>query len=402
MKVLHISYTDSGGAGLCCLRIHKSLLEQGVDSKVVVFEKKTDLPEVYQYGSKVVVFIYKVISKLFAIAGMNITMRSKVLAMVKKNGGAYSSPLSPIDLTKCSLVEWADIIHLHWVNFYLDYPTFFGKVRKPMVWTLHDENLFCGAAHYTRDVFPNNKTEKYLTSLKTELIGSIDNIGIVFLSEYMHSTFHNYPIVNNKRQVVINNSVDGSKFHLYDKQAMRRQYDIPQSKIVVAFLAFEIFDPRKGLKALVGALQSRRDFDKFLILAIGGNFYNEQIPPMVKAVGRVNDSEELSRLLCCSDFFAMPSYQEGFAQSPMEAMACGLPVVAFPCSGTSELINESNGIICRDFTQSALEEGVERLLSRDYDAKKIRDYITSNFAPKVIAMKYMSLYSELLSTTLNT
>ena len=30
-------------------------------------------------------------------------------------------------MTKFKWVEWADIIHLHWVNDYLDYPSFFKK-----------------------------------------------------------------------------------------------------------------------------------------------------------------------------------------------------------------------------------------------------------------------------------
>jgi hypothetical protein len=38
----------------------------------------------------------------------------------------------------------ADIIHLHWIADWLDYTTFFGAVKKPIVWTFHDENPFRG------------------------------------------------------------------------------------------------------------------------------------------------------------------------------------------------------------------------------------------------------------------
>ena len=80
----------------------------------------------------------------------------------------------------------------------------------------------------------------------------------------------------------------------------------------------------------------------------------------------------LCETLSAADFFAMPSIQEAFALSPMQAMACGLPVVAFPVSGTSELITDLNGIRCRDFSVEALQEGIMTLMSRRYDGAAIR------------------------------
>lgn len=39
MKVVHLStYTAQGGAGIATLRIHKKLLEQGIDSNLIVFK----------------------------------------------------------------------------------------------------------------------------------------------------------------------------------------------------------------------------------------------------------------------------------------------------------------------------------------------------------------------------
>ena len=47
MKILHISYSDNNGAGLCALRIHKSMLDAGVDSKILVANKSSNLPSVF-------------------------------------------------------------------------------------------------------------------------------------------------------------------------------------------------------------------------------------------------------------------------------------------------------------------------------------------------------------------
>ena len=93
----------------------------------------------------------------------------------------------------------------------------------------------------------------------------------------------------------------------------------------------------------------------------------------------------------------MPSYQEAFSQSPLEAMACGLPVVAFPVSGIPELLNNDNGVICKDFTPVALKEGILCILDSDFLSQTIRKDVVNRFSPKSIAQKYIITYQKLLS-----
>ena len=108
----------------------------------------------------------------------------------------------------------------------------------------------------------------------------------------------------------------------------------------------------------------------------------------------IGDMNILSELISSADYYAMPSRQEAFAQSPMEARACGLPVVAFPVSGTKELINESNGIVCSDFTVEALSEGIKQLMSRTYNPTYIRTDVLNRFSPSAIAKQYISYYQK--------
>ena len=47
MKILHLGYSDSkGGAAISMMRLHKSLIEQNIDSKVLVAEKISNDPNV--------------------------------------------------------------------------------------------------------------------------------------------------------------------------------------------------------------------------------------------------------------------------------------------------------------------------------------------------------------------
>jgi len=91
----------------------------------------------------------------------------------------------------------------------------------------------------------------------------------------------------------------------------------------------------------------------------------------------------------------MPSFQEGFAQVPLEALACGVPVVAFPCSGTEELINNRNGVRTSDFTVNSLSEGIKQALLTNYDKKWIRKDIITRYGVSYIIDKYLDIYNTI-------
>lgn len=389
MKVLHICTSDEGGAGLCCLRLHNALLNEGVDSKVVMNYTIRDYPEVYLYRP-FVSWLGSLPSRIFHKIGLEVTEYNRMCALGVKHHAFYSRPVSLIDLTKFELYDWADIIHLHWVNDFLDYPSFFRKTKKKIIWTLHDENLFYGIAHYGVNALHDNDIEKKYKRIKFESIRSSENLNVVFLSNMMYDQFGNNEIIRGRNKTIIHNSVDGNIFMPYDKTAMRRKYGISQDKTVFLFMSSDIGNPIKGLHLLVQSINmlNLKDVE---IMALGNNASNVSYP-IVRTYGNIKDMNVLSELISAADYFAMPSRQEAFAQSPMEAMACGLPVVAFPVSGTKELINESNGIVCSDFTVAALSEGIKQLMSRTYNPTHIRNDVMNRFSPSVIAKQYISYY----------
>jgi glycosyltransferase involved in cell wall biosynthesis len=98
-----------------------------------------------------------------------------------------------------------------------------------------------------------------------------------------------------------------------------------------------------------------------------------------------------------ANYFVMPSFQEAFGQTPLEAMACGTPVVSFPCGIASDLINENNGIVCEDFTADALANGIKTAMSREYDPKIIREDVINRFSYDKIAQQYIELYKKVLA-----
>lgn len=85
-------------------------------------------------------------------------------------------------------------------------------------------------------------------------------------------------------------------------------------------------EPRKGIDLLVAAWSSLPEPRPRLVLC-GAEGWRVRLPPNVERVGYV-DRTRLRELYRRAVLFVYPSRYEGFGMPPLEAMACGAPVIA--------------------------------------------------------------------------
>ncbi|MCP5787119.1 glycosyltransferase, partial [Klebsiella pneumoniae] len=69
------------------------------------------------------------------------------------------------------------------------------------------------------------------------------------------------------------------------------------------------------------------------------NFSNED-DPRIHFLGRVDD-DKLIQLYMNAEFFIFPSFYEGFGIPPLEAQACGCPVIASNAASMPEVLEQS-------------------------------------------------------------
>lgn len=80
------------------------------------------------------------------------------------------------------------------------------------------------------------------------------------------------------------------------------------------------------------------------------------------------------------DFFCMPSRSEGLPAAPLEAMACGLPVVAAEVGGLKEIvIDEFNGLLCRPESAQELARAIEKAVRLRWDRQRIAEWAREHF-----------------------
>jgi glycosyltransferase involved in cell wall biosynthesis len=187
-----------------------------------------------------------------------------------------------------------------------------------------------------------------------------------------------------------------------DKSQARAELGIPVTAEVAVWHG-RISLEQKGLDILISAweriCQSRPHADLRLIL-IGMGPDGEELNSIignsaVRGVVRINtwvhDTMLLRKYLGCADFFLFASRYEGFPLAPMEAMACGLPVVASAASGMQEILKDgwnSGGVVVPCNNPDALAFEAIRLLEnltwREEAGRRAQSRIQAMFSTNVV------------------
>ncbi len=158
---------------------------------------------------------------------------------------------------------------------------------------------------------------------------------------------------------------------------------------------------RKGLDVLIAAereLRQRGDGVRLLLIGTGRDA--SELRRMLSAhpiegltwVDRyVTDKRELARLLSAADVYAFPSRHEGFPVAPIEAMACGIPVVAANADGVADILEggeASGGLVVPTDDAGALACALARLLDDDTlrreFGRRARERVAGHFSVEAV------------------
>ena len=175
------------------------------------------------------------------------------------------------------------------------------------------------------------------------------------------------------------------------------------------FLYLGTIEPRKNLERLIKAYHicTQRigsDLPK-LVLAGGKGWLYDSIFAKVTELGLTDrviftkyvPSEDMNPLMCGAVAFVFPSIYEGFGMPPLEAMACGVPVLASDAASLPEVTGDC-AVICDAYSEESIAEGLLRL----YDDTALRADLSrrgleraSQFTWDASAKQLYNVYKEL-------
>ena len=164
------------------------------------------------------------------------------------------------------------------------------------------------------------------------------------------------------------NPVDAELWRPDDGTAVRAELGIPKTAVVVAWHG-QLQLERKGLDVLLDAWARLGDGrDAHLILVGSGEDVSEVARRASAARGVhlidewVQDRARMRAILSAADVYAFPSRHEGLPVAPLEAMACGLPVVGADASGVADAVGDAGLVVARD-DADALARALDELLA---------------------------------------
>lgn len=146
--------------------------------------------------------------------------------------------------------------------------------------------------------------------------------------------------------------VDFEKFHpVEDKSKVRDELSLSKNCIYLLYVGY--LDRQKGLYELLDTFSQLKDNSRVKLVLCGDGSQREGLKKY--AVEKdINDSiimagtvapEQMNKWMQASDVFVLPSHSEGMPNVVMEAMSCGVPVVATKVGGLPDAVGDSEGAI---------------------------------------------------------
>lgn len=403
LKIVHISTYDNGGAGNAAIRLHLGLLEKGVNSIFLCAKKNTGYKNVVEFSQKQSILKSTFIRTPFNAIGLPIdkcNQNIKTLNKLQGNYELFTFPDANQDILSHPAVINADIIHLHWVAKYLDYGSFFTKVTKPVIWTLHDMNPLQGGFHYFNDIETNKNTfgsvENRLSIRKASLINRCKNLTMVAPSKWLYNLASHSAAFKSAKQFHIPYGIDTGLFKDYGKELSRHVLDLPKDKMIISFVSADIHSKRKGFDLLYEAIKQAGKLNDVVFCAVGAvpdGFNDNNFIHM----GSIKDERLMALLYSASDGYVLPSREDNLPNVMIEALCCGTPVLSFAVGGMLDLIQPGfNGEFANEISSASLAEGLKLFITgiAKYDRIQIRQNIIDNYNLSVQANNYLNLYTQ--------
>jgi glycosyltransferase involved in cell wall biosynthesis len=409
LRVLHVNaFASEGGAARAAFRIHRALVESGVDSSMLVMH--TSQPQ-----SGVIV----------SPAGARRSRRLKEACSVylmRLQRTPANPVLHSLNVFPSGLAEWInrsdfDVVNLHWLGAEMLSVEEIGRLAKPVCWTMHDMWPFCGSEHYDDMRHPGRYRQPYAGSNRSPEDSGPDldawtwrrkhrawarqKFQLIAPSNWIRDAAEGSALLGGHPCTVIPNCVDTECFRPEQQAAARQALGLRMDRKYVLFgAATGGGDPRKGFAQLVRALEAlvqRHGIRDAELLAFGPPSLGEALPLPLVNVGTISDDRRLALLYSAADVFAAPALQDNLPNTVVEALACGTPCVAFAVGGMPDLVMpQVTGWLAQPFCTEDFAHGLAYVLRSPALRANCRTQAVSRFHMHAAARSYGALYESVV------
>ena len=414
MRVLIVNTSErTGGAAVAANRLMKALNNNGVKAKMLVRDKEDDALTVVGLPKSPMLHWHFLWERFVIFCKLHFS-RKNLFAIDIANSGS--------DITRLREFQEADVIHLHWINQGMLSLNGIQKIvrsGKPVVWTMHDIWPATAICHLTLGChafmsqctnckyLPGGGSHNDLSSRiwrKKQQMLADGSIFFVACSRWLESEAKSSALLKDQKITSIPNPIDTHLYKKTNKQEARQRLGLPLDKKLILFASQRVTNENKGMSYLVDALKKATLPESLCEMVILGGHAEEvvaQLPMKAHPLGYVNDEQRVIDVYNAVDVFVLPSLSENLPNTIMEAMACGVPCVAFKVGGIPEEIDHlKNGYVAAYRDAADLAKGIAWVLQEaDYESlsQQAVHKVTQCYSQQSVAMRYLDIYQQALA-----
>ena len=308
-----------------------------------------------------------------------------------------------------------DVIHIHQIHgHYLNVPILFNYLatsNAKIIFTLHDCWMFTGhCAHfyhvncekwktgcgkcpqlsaYPKSLIFDRSSESWRDKKKyfTKLHHAVLVCPSRWLFNYLPDSF-----LNQFDRTVINNGIDTSVFKLTKSDALRKKFELTNQFVVVGMAAKWLHpDVRQKAITLINSLKN-----DIRVVLIGVNQRQKSLlPKQTVCVPYISSSDELAKYYSLGNVFVNLSLEDTFPTVNLEALACGLAIIAFNAGGSAEVIDDDTGISVPAGDFDGIKDAIYALQKSTKDYQTLcRKKVVDNYDKENCYEKYFQLYKN--------
>jgi glycosyltransferase involved in cell wall biosynthesis len=208
------------------------------------------------------------------------------------------------------------------------------------------------------------------------------------------------------RLEVIPNGVDTSVMHPGDRGAERQRLGLATDRTVVLFaaraLAASVYKGFDTLASALGILGEHGQSRELLMIGLGEEGVGSRRGGIeMRFLPFTADPEVIASYYRAADVYVHPARGETFGLAILEAMACGIPVIASDVGGIPELVEDGcTGILVPTDDPTALAEAIAGLIEDSETRRRMAGASTTRaterFTLELQVDRYLALYRELI------
>lgn len=334
-------------------------------------------------------------------------------ALVAGNAAFTIDPDGVDEDTLRRVVRDVDVVVLQWTARFLSIENigFLLTLGKPVVFTLRDMQHLTGGCHFFNgcgnwrsDCLPCPQfrpAENHLPHaqfMHKRALWNPANAYCHVLSRGGRDLAARSPLFRDAPVIQIGNPLDMETFRLEDRAEARRRLNLPVDGPIVGVIPS--YDARsKGLEdfAAIWKYFRKREDGRAARLAVAGKASDALAEAEgAVALGYLSDPDLLRAFYNACDAVVVPSREETFSNTTLEALGCGTAVLGFDTGAIAELTAEGRGFCAEPGDLAAIAHALPGFLGEDGTARARRaDWIRERYASEAIGRAYAQALSTI-------